>query len=67
MVERLDGCSGEMLLAPCARKKKLPKKMTKDYHWIGAEESMACSVIREMNVTALSTCLYLKDELAYAQ
>ena len=27
-----DGCSGETLLTPCARKKKLQRKMTKHYH-----------------------------------
>ena len=63
MAERSDGCSGETLLAPCARKKKLQSKMAKDHYWIGAEESIACSAIREMIVIALFTLLCLKDKL----
>ena len=35
-----DGCSGETLLAPCTRKKRLQRKMTNDYHWIGAQENI---------------------------
>ena len=31
MAERLDGCSGETLLAPCTTKKRLQRKITKDY------------------------------------
>ena len=38
MAERSDGCSGETLLAPCARKKRLQRKMIKDHYWIGGEE-----------------------------
>ena len=38
MAERSDGCNGETLLAPCTRKKRLQRKMTKDCYWIGAEE-----------------------------
>ena len=38
MAERLDGCSGEKLLAPCTRKKRLQIKITKD--WIGVQESI---------------------------
>ena len=38
MAERSDGCSGETLLAPCTRKKRLHRKMTKDNYWIGAQE-----------------------------
>ena len=38
IAERSDGCSGETLLAPCARKKRLQRKMTKDYFWTGSEE-----------------------------
>ena len=29
--KRLDGCSGETLLSPCTRKKRLQRKMTKGY------------------------------------
>ena len=32
MDERSDGCSGETLLARCTRKKKLQRKMTRDYY-----------------------------------
>ena len=39
MAERLDGCSGETLLAPCTRKKRLQRKMTKDNYWIGVQEN----------------------------
>ena len=35
-----DGCSGETLLAPCTRKKRLQRKMTKYYHWIGVQENI---------------------------
>ena len=34
MAESLDGCSGKILLAPCTRKKRLQRKMTKDHCWI---------------------------------
>ena len=40
MAERSDGYSGEKLLALCARKKKLQRKMTENCYWIGAEESI---------------------------
>ena len=30
MAERSDGCSGETMLAPCTREKRLQIKMTKD-------------------------------------
>ena len=40
MAERSDGCSGETLLAPCTRKRKLQSKMTKDYYWIGVQENI---------------------------
>ena len=36
----LDGYKGEKLLAPCSRKKRLQRKMTKDHYWIGAEENI---------------------------
>ena len=39
MADRSDGCSGEALLALCART-KMKRKMTKDYYWIGAEENI---------------------------
>ena len=54
MAKRSDGCNGETLLAPCARKKRLQRKMTEDYYWMGAEEdSGMCSVSREMIIIAL--------------
>ena len=40
MAERSDGCSGETLLAPCTRKKRLQRKMTKDYYCIGGQENI---------------------------
>ena len=40
MAERSDGCSGETLLAPCTRKKRLQRKMTKNYYWIGVQENI---------------------------
>ena len=40
MAERSDGCSGEALLALCTRKKKLQRKMTNDYYWIGVQENI---------------------------
>ena len=33
-------CSGETLLAPCTGKKRLQRKMTKDYYWIGVQENI---------------------------
>ena len=39
MAERLDRCSGETLMAPYARKKRLERKMTKDWYWISADEN----------------------------
>ena len=35
-----DDCSGETLLPPCTRKKRLQRKMTKYYHWIGVQENI---------------------------
>ena len=35
-----DRCSGETLLAPCTRKKRLQRKITKHYHWIGVQENI---------------------------
>ena len=40
MAEGSDGCRGETLLAPCARKKRLQRKMTKDNCWIGVQENI---------------------------
>ena len=40
MVKGSNGCSGETLLAPCARKKMLQRKMTNDYYWIGVQENI---------------------------
>ena len=31
---------GKTLLAPCTRKKKLQRKMTKDYYWLGIQENI---------------------------
>ena len=38
MTERLDCCSDETLVALCTRKKRLQRKMTKDYCWIGVQK-----------------------------
>ena len=38
--ERSDGSSDEKLLAPCTRKMRLQRKMTKDYYWIGVQENI---------------------------
>ena len=35
-----DRCSGEILLAPCTRKKRLQRKITEHYHWIGVQENI---------------------------
>ena len=40
MAEQSDGCSGETLLAPCTRKKRLQRKMTEYYHWISVQENI---------------------------
>ena len=40
MAERSDGCSGEILLAYCTRKKRLQRKMTEDYYWKGVQENI---------------------------
>ena len=40
MAERSGGCSGETLLAPCTRKKRLQRKMAKDYYWTGVQENI---------------------------
>ena len=37
---RIDGCSGDTLLAPYTRKKRLQRKMTKDNYWIGVQENI---------------------------
>ena len=39
MAESSNGYSFEALLAACARKRKLQRKITDDY-WLGAEESI---------------------------
>ena len=36
----IGGCSGETLLAPCTRKKRLQRKVTKDHCWIGIQENI---------------------------
>ena len=63
MAEQLDGGSGETLLTSCARKKRLQRKMTKDYYWIGAEENIEMILNREMILIALFCCLCLRDQL----
>ena len=40
MAERSDGGSGETLLATCTRKKRLQRKMTNDYYWMGVQENI---------------------------
>ena len=40
MAERSDGCSGETLMAPCTRKKRMRRKMVEDYHCIGVHENI---------------------------
>ena len=40
MAKRSDGYSGETLLVPFTRKKRLQRKMTKDYYWIGVQENI---------------------------
>ena len=35
-----DRCSGETSLAPCTRKKRLQRKITKHCHWIGVQENI---------------------------
>ena len=40
IAEGSDGCSGETLLAPCTRKKRLQRKMAKDNYWIGVQENI---------------------------
>ena len=40
MAERSDGCSGQTLLAPCTIKKRLQRKMTNDYYWMGVQENI---------------------------
>ena len=40
MAEGTDGCSCETLVAPCTRKKRLQRKMTKDNYWLGVQENI---------------------------
>ena len=40
MAEGSDGCTGETLLAPCTRKKRLQRKMNKGNYWIGVQENI---------------------------
>ena len=44
MAQRSDGCSGKTLLAPCIRKKRLQRKMTEDYYWVGVQENIDLAV-----------------------
>ena len=52
MAERSDGCIGETLLSPSTRKKRLQRKMTNDYYWIGVQENIGISLSRRVIVTA---------------
>ena len=45
LAERSDGCSGETFLASCVRKKKLQRKMTNDYYWIGVQENVGMEIV----------------------
>ena len=65
MAEQSDGCHGETLLALCARKKTLQRKMTKDYHWIGGEENngMFSKSLNDFILSYLIIYLSLKDKL----
>ena len=38
--DRMVACSGESLLAPSTRKKRLQRKMTKDYYCIDIQENI---------------------------
>ena len=40
MAEASDGCSGETLLAPCTRKKRLQRKMAKHNYWIAVQQNI---------------------------
>ena len=40
MAERSDSCSGETLLAPCTRKKRLQRNITKGYYWTGVQKNI---------------------------
>ena len=35
-----DRCSGETLMAPRTRKKRLQRKITEHYYWIGVQENI---------------------------
>ena len=60
MAERSDSCSGETLLAPCTRKKRLQGKMTEDNYWIGVQENigMLKGLCREQKFIAAINCLH---------
>ena len=62
MALRLDGCSGETLLAAGARMKRPQRKMAKDNYCASAEKILACSVSREMIEIASFTYIHLKDK-----
>ena len=63
MAKRLDCCSGEVLLVPCTRKKRLQRKMTTDHNWIGTKKILSGSVSREVIIITLFTCLCSKNQL----
>ena len=55
-----DGCSGESLLAPCTKKKRLQRKMTKHYHWISVQEIIG---MFSKSLSDRNSCLCLKYQL----
>ena len=55
MAEQSDGYSGETLLAPCKRK-KLQRKMTKDYYWMVFKKTPA-----ESNVSSFPPTIFAPD------
>ena len=40
LVQKFERSSDEILLDPCARKKSLQRKMTKDHYWNGVQENI---------------------------
>ena len=48
--EQSSGCTGETLLALFARKKRLQRKVTKSYNWIGVQISPEWIVIAFLSV-----------------
>ena len=48
MAERSDGCSGETLLAPCIKKKRLQRQMTKTATGQVFKKILACLVFKKI-------------------